>query len=254
MQFDKISAIVIEDEPNARDALIKLLMIHCPEIKVEGHASSVEEGTTLISESNPDLILLDIQLGKRKSFEILENFNNIQSHLVFITAYEQYAIEAFKFSAIDYILKPIHPERLKEAISRASRNIKERKAYQTVDVLLENLKQEGRKKKKIVLSTMDKIHVVEVDQIIKCQSSMNYTTFYLRDQEQLIISKTLKDFEEQLSPSGFFRVHKSWLINGSLIKGYDKRDGGHVIMIDDSKVPVSSLKKEELMRIIKNQH
>lgn len=251
MPSDRIATLIIEDEPNARQAIEKLIASTCPEVEIVGEADTVAKGLDQIINLNPDLILMDIQLGQDQSFQILEKIPAHRSHIIFITAYSEYAVEAFRFSAIDYLLKPINPLLLREAVDKVLEKIKNDTASSALDILIQNLQADQIQRKKLVLSTLETMHVVEVSDIIKCQSHMNYTTFYLRDGKELIISKTLKEFEDQLTPHDFFRIHKSWLINKHLIKGYDKTEGGYAIMIDDSKVPVSSMKKEELLIIIK---
>ncbi len=251
MKSDKLRTLIIEDERSAMDALHKLIVINCPEVELIGEARTVEEGLEQIINLNPDLIMMDIQLGDEQSFKILENIPTIRSHVIFVTAFDQYAIDAFRFSAIDYLLKPVNPSRLREAIDKVVEKVKYQSTETTLNILVQNLKTEQLQARKLVLSTLERLHVVEINTIVKCQSDMNYTTFYFTDGKQLVISKTLKEFEEQLVPYDFFRIHKSWLINKHYIRGYDKTEGGYAIMEGDSKVPVSALKKEELLAIIK---
>ncbi|MEM6643815.1 MAG: LytTR family DNA-binding domain-containing protein [Bacteroidota bacterium] len=252
MQSDPIKTIIIEDEPSASQNLINLLMLNTPEVEVIKVVENVADGIEAIVGLRPYLVLLDIQLGSQTSFELLEKVAHLNFQIIFITAYNQYALEAFRFSAIDYLLKPINPIRLKEAIQKASDRLSAEKKSSMLDVLIDNLSL-GSRPKKIVLSTADMVHVVELSTIIKCQSSVNYTIFYLTDGKELIISRTLKEFDEQLSGNGFFRVHRSWLINEEHIIGYDKREGGYVVMSDKTKLPVSSMKRDELMKLIKHK-
>lgn len=245
-----VTALIVEDEKKASEALEDLLEMVCPDVEVIATSDSVSKAIDDISTHTPDLVFLDIQLGEQKSFEILEELPKELFQVIFVTAYNEYAVEAFSFSAIDYLLKPVNPERLKVAVEKALVRIDEGKAIETLDVLLDNLKSEKRPKK-IVLSTMEFVHVVDIENIIKCQSSANYTIFHLKSGKEIMISKTLKEYEEQLNGYGFFRVHKSWLINVDYVKGYDRKDGGFAIMNDGSEVPVSPTKKEDLMILLK---
>ena len=253
MPSDPIRTVIVEDEPSASQNLINLLNQISAEVVIVGISRSVEEGLESINRLKPDLVLLDIQLGSGSSFELLEKVGRQDFQFVFITAYSEYAVRAFQFSAVDYILKPINPERLKEALAKVSeqRRIAERSSM--LSVLMDNLSNNQARPNKIVLSTADMVHVVELESIIKCQSSINYTMFYLTNGKELIISRTLKEFDEQLSGNGFFRVHRSWLINEQHIIGYDKREGGYVVMSDQSKLPVSPKKREELISLIKSK-
>lgn len=252
MPIDSIRTLIVEDEPSAAQALEKLLALHCPEVEVVGHAQSVKEGSELIETLEPELILLDIQLGKEHSFQLLEKLPELSNpHIIFTTAYSEYAVEAFRFSAVDYLLKPIDADQLREAIDKVVMQMKTQESNTNLNVLIENMQSNQGQKKKLVLSTLDALHVIEIGAIIRCKSDMNYTIFYLVGGKELIISKTLKEFEKQLTPYGFLRIHKSWLINKFHITAYDKTDGGYAIMQDESRVPVSDLKREYLLKVIK---
>ncbi|MCB0497543.1 MAG: response regulator transcription factor [Cyclobacteriaceae bacterium] len=252
MPIDRIRTVIVEDEPSAAQALEKLLALHCVEVEVVGKAQSVSEGIDLVKSLEPDLILLDIQLGKEHSFQLLESLPALtNTHIVFTTAYSEYAVEAFRFSAVDYLLKPIDADQLREAIDKVIERMKTRDSNTNLNVLIENMQSNQGQKKKLVLSTLDALHVIEIGTIIRCQSDMNYTVFYLIGGKELIISKTLKEFETQLTPYGFLRIHKSWLINKFHITAYDKTDGGYAIMQDESRVPVSDMKRDYLLKVIK---
>lgn len=247
----EVRSLIVEDEINAREALEDLISMVCPEVRVAGYADSVDSAIRQIETLNPNLIFLDIQLGNEKSFEVLKSLPNITAQIIFITAYSDHAIEAFKFSAVDYLLKPINPERLSKAINQAKLRIEENENTFNPDTLLENL-QSLNKPKKIVLSTLEYVHVVDIQHIIKCQSSINYTVFHTKEGKEIVVSKTLKEFDQQLSPHGFFRTHKSWLINLNFVKGYNKKEGGTAVMEDGSEVPVSHSRKEGFMERLKD--
>lgn len=246
----EIQSIIVEDEIKAKEALEDLISMVSSSVKVVGSASSVEEAIALINKLKPQLVFLDIQLGNESSFEILRQLVDVPLKVIFITAYSDYAVEAFKFSAVDYLLKPVNPEHLSHAIDKVKRELEQRKPTLNMNALFDNLKSLN-KPKKIVLSTLDYVHVVDIQHIVKCQSSINYTVFHLQDGKEIVVSKTLKEFDEQLSPYGFFRTHKSWLINLSFVSGYNRKEGGTAVMEDGSEIPVSISRKEEFMEVLK---
>lgn len=248
----EIKAIIVEDERLASEALEDLIRLVSSRVKVICSVESVSGAIESIQKHRPPLIFMDIQLGDEKSFKVLEDLPDRSCEVIFVTAYNTYAIEAFQFSAVDYLLKPINPDRLEEAIERAVKRIDEGKEVSKLDVLVENLKSTDRKPKKIVLSTLEFVHFVDIQTIVKCHSSINYTTFHLTDGKEILVSKTLKEYDEQLSPHGFFRTHKSWLINMSFVKGYNRKEGGGVMLEDGSEVPVSLARKEEFMDALKS--
>lgn len=199
----------------------------------------------MINRTQPDLVLLDINLTDGTGFDLLKKFNGFQFKLIFITAHEEYAIQAFKFSAVDYILKPVVASDLLNAVEKAGKAIQQEETELKISALLANLD----KIKKIVLKTAESIHIIHVKNIIRCEADVNYTNFYLDNGERLIVSRTLKEFAEMLEPAGFFRTHQSHLVNLDHISRFDKTEGGHLVLADDSIVPVSSRKREELFKV-----
>ncbi|PZQ84799.1 MAG: DNA-binding response regulator, partial [Flavobacterium johnsoniae] len=173
------------------------------------------------------------------------------SHIVFITAHEEYAIKAFRFSALDFLLKPVDPEELEKVIEKIKSTLEKNDNYAHIDLLLENIRKKVDNFKRIALSTSDGIHLLEVSDIIRCESEDNYTKFYIKNGKPILISKTLKEYEELLAEHGFERIHQSHLINLSCLKSYIKKDGGYVIMADNSKLPISQRKKERLHELLK---
>ncbi|MBE0648969.1 MAG: response regulator transcription factor [Bacteroidales bacterium] len=244
-----LRTLIIDDEYHIRDTLINMLEMHCPEVKVVGQASGVVSGMEAIKELQPELVLLDIQMKDGTGFDLLYGLPSIDFKVIFVTAYDQYAIQAFRFSAVDYLLKPVNPEQLKEAVTRAENLIHDYFRKQ-MKVLEENLKSSGSRNKKIILRTTESIHLLEVGQIICCESDNTYTTFHTVEGEMIIVSKTLKEYEEMLTECGFFRVHKSFLINLSHIKRFDRQDGGYIVLTNDLKIPVASRKREEMMGLM----
>ncbi len=237
-----ISVIVIDDEKKARETITTILGLSNTDIRIVGEAESVESGYELILEKHPDLVLLDISLTDGTGFDLLKKFDKIYFKVIFITAHEEYALKAFKFSAIDYILKPITAGDLLFAVEKAW----ESKHHEETEIKLSTFLSNLEKIRKVVLKTAESIHIIQIKNIIRCEADINYTTFYLENGEKLLVSKTLKDYAEMLEPSGFFRPHQSHLVNLDHILRYDKMEGGHLVMKDDSIVPVSSRKKEEL--------
>lgn len=244
-----IRTVVIDDEDHIRDSLIKLLAKHCPQVHVTGTAFSVESGRKIIREMQPDLVLLDIQLSDGTGFDLLRSLHIIEFKVIFITAYDQYALQAFRFSALDYLLKPVHPEQLKAAVDHACALIREHFLAQ-INALQENLKAAGKQEKKLIVKTTDQIHLLEVKNIVACESDSCYTTVHTMQGEHIMVARTLKDYEEMLSGCGFYRVHKSHLINLAHIKRFDKQDGGYVVLTNEMRFPVASRKKEEMMVLL----
>ncbi len=247
---NSIKTIIVEDEKRARQALEDLIQMVGSDIEVVAAASSVNEAIKAIEIHSPDLLFLDIQLGEERSFRIFHSLKEYDFHVIFVTAYDEYAVKAFQFSAIDYLLKPINPDRLKEAIDKVRKRVKSGSAMEELEVLMYNLQSKETRSKRIVLSTQDFIHVVDLKRIVWCQSSVNYTRFKLEDGQEILIAKTLKEYEEQLTPYGFLRVHKSWLINMEKVAGFNRKDGGFAKMDDGKEIPVSPNKKEEFMRLL----
>ncbi len=240
-----LSIVVIDDEPKARETIINILGL-CPiEISIVGEAEDVKSGYDIISRKNPDLILLDINLPDGTGFDILKKFDKMRFKIIFITAHEEHAIKAFKFSALDYILKPVTAGELIGAIEKAADTIHKEETELKFSAFLSNLD----KIKKIVLKTAESLHIINIEDIIRCEADINYTTFYLKSGEKLLVSKTLKEYAELLEHSDFYRTHQSHLVNLDHISRYDKMEGGHLVMIDESIVPVSTRKKEELFKV-----
>jgi len=247
-----IKAIVIDDEKNAREAIQQIIDKYFKEISVISLADDVKSGIRLITELNPDLVLLDIKLPDGTGFDILNHFQDIQFFTIFITAYDKHAIQAFKFSALDYLLKPIDIDEFKLAIDKLLKAREERNTKQKLEIFLENIQNISKEVKRIVLKTSDSIHLVQVNEILRCQSEGNYTKFFFTNKSPILVSKNIKEYFEMLKDYQFFRPHQSHIVNINYIKRFHKLDGGSLIMQDDSIVPVSTRKREELMKIFDN--
>jgi len=241
-----LRTVIIDDEAHARETLARLL--YCPQVKLLGEASSVAGGLKIIRELHPQLVLLDIKMDDGTGFNLLRLCEAIDFKVIFITAYEKYAVQAFRFAAVDFLLKPVNPEELCEAVKHAETLIQEHFTTQ-LQALEENFRTDIRQKKKIVLKTLENIHLVEIQNITYCESDGCYTVVHIIDGDKIMISKTLREFDDMLSDSGFYRVHKSYLINLSHISRFEKQEGGYVILTSGEKVPVSFRKREELLEL-----
>lgn len=242
-----IEAVLIDDMSDARETLKTELAAWCPEVSILGEAVGVVSGAKLIRETKPQLVFLDIQMNDGSGFDLLEILGEASRDfaVIFITGSDEFAIRAFRYSAIDYLLKPIDPDQLQEAVAKAIQSPKTQSAQ--VDSLLRQVKH-GEVPTRLALHTMDKVYVVPISDIVRCESSANYTIFYLKDARQLLVTRTLKEFDQMLSDMKFLRVHQSHLVNSSYIREFNKGDGGYLIMTDESEVPVSSRKRAGLLQ------
>lgn len=246
-----INSIIIDDEPKARETIGEMLLIYCKNINIIGQADSVESGIKAINTLNPDLVFLDIKLPDGSGFDILKHFYPPLFKVIFITAYDDYAIQAFKFSAVDYVLKPIDPDDLIAAVGKVEEaQIQKEDISMKLNALFSNYSSNRNEEKKIVLKTQKSIHVISVKDIVRCEADQSYTTFILTNGNKIMVSKTIKEFDEMLSLYGFYRIHQSHLINLSLVDYYEKGDGGLVIMKDKSSIPVSQRKKDDFLNIL----
>ena len=244
-----LRTIIVDDEENIRLLLRHIIDEHCPDIEIVGEAGSVTGALHVIRQFSPDLVILDIRLTDGTGFGLLEMLGEITFRIIFVTAYEEYALKALKLSAVDYILKPIVTSELVEAIDKA-RKLNGAGEEHQMKVLIDNTKNQVSQEKKIVLKTADKFHFVVIRDIIRCESDSSYTWFYMLDGTKILISRTMKEFEDILSGCGFYRPFKTFLINLNHIKAYEKHDGGFIVMADDSRVPIADRKKEEFFRMI----
>ncbi len=247
-----IKAIIIEDEKMSRETLRRMLEKYCPTVEIVAEADGYRKGLEMIRKHNPDVIFLDIQMPDGSGFRLLEELDDIDFEIIFTTAFDQFAIKAIKYSALDYLLKPIIPQDLVDAVKKVEKKRVEVKKKKNLDVLLENVHTQEESSQKIILSTSEMIHVINVDDIIRCESDNYYTYFFFTDGRKLLVSKTLKENEELLSNHNFIRPHKSHLINVKYIKSFIRQEGGYIIMTDGSRIPVSRRKKDKIMETLLN--
>lgn len=249
---EKMKAIIVDDEAGARNTLKKILADVAPEVKVLAEADNVDSAYTSCVDMRPDVVFLDVEMGADKSFQLLEKPDLPPFKVIFITAHEKYSLQAIRFSALDYLLKPIDPDELKNAVSKAVLAIDKEDVSKRLNTLLHNLYHIEKAQKKLVLKTFDQIHIIDVKDIVQCISDKNYTVFVMADGTKLMVSKNLGEYEEMLADYGFFRIHHSHLVNIDFIGRYDKKNGGVLMLKDNSQVPVSLRKKNILLKIFES--
>ncbi|MFL5753250.1 MAG: LytR/AlgR family response regulator transcription factor [Bacteroidia bacterium] len=245
-----LSVIIIDDEKKARNALREMISMSCPGVTILAEADGVESGIEAINKFNPDVLLLDIKIKNGTGFDILSKLVRITSKIIFVTAYQEYAIKAFKFSAIDYLLKPVDPEDLSDALKRAAESVDNEKNTQQLSLLLENFAGAAKQVKKIALKTANNIYIFNVADILYCKSDGNYTEFHCVDGRKALVSKTIGEYEELLSGYNFVRSHHSFLINLGHVVRFDKNDGGTLVIKNGESIPVSSRKRDILLEAL----
>lgn len=235
-----IKAVIIDDLDQARENLKNDLTQFCPEVQIIGEANSVVTGVKLVQSMQPEMVFLDVSLGDGTGFDILEIIGQENLKVIFTTASGSHAVKAFRFSAIDYLLKPIDPEELIEAIHKV-----EQTTTTQIDTLKENLDQT----QKIIVNTTDQIHALKVDDIVRCNSQVNYTQFILSNGQKIMVAKTLKEYDQLLSESGFIRTHQSHLVNKAFIQTYLKNKSA-VRLENGDEIPVSTRKKAYVLKTL----
>lgn len=248
--MSEIKAIIVDDEQHCIDALKTMLQKKCPEVTVLAGVNSVQDAKQVIDELHPDLVFLDVEMPHQNGFELLKLYDKVNFDVIFTTAYEQYALKAIKFNALDYLLKPFSVQDLQEAL----RKFHERRINKTdngmapLEVFLQNMKTIQQTNKKIALPTINGLVFMPVQNIVRCESTGNYTRIFFTDRKQLLVSKPLKEFEELLTDVDFFRVHNSHLINLQQMESYIQGEGGFALMSDGTQVEVSRRRKAEFLK------
>lgn len=243
-------ALIIDDEQRTRELIAKMIESFDLDIETYPVGENVQSGLAVIESVKPDIVFLDIQMPDGTGFDLLKQVKNKQFEVIFITAHEEFAIKAIKFSALDYILKPVDPEELRAAVERALEAMKEPKHEPQFEALQNNI--QPNQKRRLVLKTQESVHVVDLEQIIRCEADRNYTSFFLTEGRKILVSRTLKDYETLLSGYSFLRVQQSHLINLNYVDRYDKGNGGAVVMKDGSEVPLSPAKRDIFFQILEN--
>jgi two-component system LytT family response regulator len=247
-----VKAVIVDDEPGNRKQIRGLLNEYFPQVSVVAEADSVSSAVEVIRHNQPDLVLLDIEIKEGTGFQVLQRLKPYSFKLIFITGFNNFAIKAFKFSAMDYILKPVNEVEFQQAVQNALQSIdSEQSLLKQNDYLVEYFKKETQLGK-IILKTNEAIHVIDVSDIIYCRSDNAYTTFYIYPQEEITVSKNLKEYVELLGDYGFFRPHQSYLVNLNYVKMVDKADGGFVVLKNKKEIPVSQRQKKRLIRLLEN--
>ncbi|MDX1909172.1 MAG: LytTR family DNA-binding domain-containing protein [Bacteroidia bacterium] len=248
-----LKAVIVEDEKNSQELLRQLIVEYCPGVTVAAIAGSVAEALEAIRTHKPDLLLLDIELPDGDGFQVLEKWENKDFDVIFTTAYDQYAMRAFKFSAADYLLKPVDIEEFREAVNKVVEKRQSQPVQtdqsQKLEALLQNIRTAQQQPlKRIVLPTSNGFTVVNPDVILRCESDRNYTFIFLTDGRRILVSRTIKEYEEMLEDYNFFRVHQSHLINLNYLKNYIRGRGGYVELTDGTTVEVSARRKADFLR------
>ncbi|HHN47729.1 MAG TPA: response regulator transcription factor [Bacteroidales bacterium] len=247
-----IKTIIVDDESRARETIAEMLKLYCKNVMVIDQAVDVKSGLRSIKKYKPDLVLLDIKMPDGTGFDLVRQLDQANFKIIFITAFEEYAVKAFKFSALDYLLKPVHPEELVMAIEKVSNSLHAENLSSKINefmTYMENLRNFGYGKK-ILLKTIDNVYVVDSDEIISVESEDSYSRFHLVGQENIIVSGSIKHYINLLKEHNFYRVHNTFMINPRHVKRY-KRDESTCIMSDGSEVPISYRKREQLFNLFK---
>lgn len=250
--MEKLTAIIVEDLSDALQLLKNDIETRFPNITIIDTAQSVVEAAKVLRKKKPDLLFLDIMLGDGTGFDILEIFPDLKAKIIFVTASDEFAIKAFKFAAIDYVLKPYSHHDLDQAINRAVSQLQPNN--ERLSILKDTLTSPEKKPDKISLHTLDKIIIVNLDAIVRCESDSNNTIFYLDNGKKIFVTKTLKYFADLLKPYDFLRIHQSHLINLQCIAEFIKTDGGYLMLKNGENVPVSVRKRAEVLEVLDKMH
>jgi two-component system LytT family response regulator len=245
-----MKAVIIDDEKRTRELIAKMIESFDLGIETFPIGENVASGLAAIESIRPQLVFLDIQMPDGTGFDLLKMIPNKNFEVIFITAHEEFAIKAIKFSALDYVLKPVDAEELRSAVERAIESFYHKKEESQFEALNTNI--QPTQKRRLVLKTQESVHVVDLDKIIRCEADRNYTSFYIVGGKKILVSKTLKDYETLLTGHNFLRVQQSHLINLDFVDRFDKGIGGSVVMKDGSSVPLSSAKRDIFFKILEN--
>ncbi|HRO76160.1 MAG TPA: LytTR family DNA-binding domain-containing protein [Crocinitomicaceae bacterium] len=245
-----MKVVIIDDEKRTREMIAKMIDSFDLGIECFPIGENVQSGIQAIEEVQPDLVLLDIQMPDGTGFDLLNSIDSRNFEVIFVTAFEEYALKAIKFSALDYVLKPIDSEELQRAITKATETIERKVDSKQLETLNYNIHNPNRKK--LVLKTHECVHVVDLENVVRCEADRNYTSFFLNDDKKILVSKTLKEYETLLAANQFFRVQQSHLVNLNYVERFDKKNGGSVVMKDGSEVPLSPAKKDLFFKVLES--
>ena len=247
-----IKAVIIDDEQHSIETLKWKLENYCPEVEVMEAFDNPAKGVDFLKQHPPNLLFLDIEMPMLNGFDVLEELGtDLPFDIIFTTAYDNFGIQAVKFSALDYLLKPVQNKELKDAIEKHLKKTQQKVPSEQIELLLNNVQAERKGKVgKIALASKESIEFVDAPDIICCEANSNYTNVYMIENRKRVISRTLKEFEDMLAPHQFFRAHNSFLINLNRVKEFIRGDGGFLVMENKMKIPVSKTKREELLELL----
>jgi two-component system LytT family response regulator len=243
-----LRAILIDDDQSNLSALSEKLLKHCPQVQIIGRCDNAEEGIKAIESGKPDLVFLDVEMPVMNGFLLLQQLTYRNFELIFVTAYDHYAIKAIKYSALDYLVKPVEIDDLKAAVTKAEINRNSRTSQLQMELLLEHLN--NKQPKRITIPTSDGLQFINIEDIVYLEASNNYTNIYLSTNQKLLVSRTLKDFEDILPSDTFLRIHHSTVINKYYVEKYIRGEGGQVVMRHGNVLDVSKRKKSEFLQAI----
>lgn len=245
-----MKAILIDDEISNLENLQTLLTKHCQQVNIISTAQNVNDAVDAIEKHLPNLVFLDIQIGKQTGFDVLKKLSKQNFEVIFVTAYDHYGIQAVKFAALDYLLKPIDIEELKTAVTKAEQKLLSQNQSAQLDFLLQQLKNPEPNISKIALQMQSEIRYVALSDIIRCEADNTYTFFFLANGEKILVSKSLKEYADLLKPNGFLRTHQSHLVNPLFVKSWLKEDGGILLLTSGEKIPISKPNKETVKQAL----
>ena len=250
--MNKINTLLVDDEPGGLSGLQKLLQIHGPELNIIATCNNANDALEKIAALNPQLVFLEIAMPEKSGFDLLHSFENINFEIIFITAYDNYMTQAFRYSAVDYLLKPVDDELLVDAIKRAVKRIEEKQPGILIETLLHNVQQkQNSQETKLCITSLKGFQVIDLKDILYCEASSNYTNFFFTSGSSICTAKSIHEYEDILADCSFMRIHKSFLVNLVHVKGYLRGEGGKIIMSNKQELEVSRRKKEEFLKKMK---
>jgi len=245
-----LRAVLVDDEENGLSALEQKLLEHCPQVKIAGAFTKPEQAIAAIEQFKPDIVFLDIEMPGINGFTLLQQLQYKNFELVFVTAYDHYAIKAIRFSALDYLVKPVDIDELRSAVERAEQKKNNTDNNDRLELLLDHLSNPRKDFKHMVIPSQDSIRFIKIDDIVYLEARMNYTHIYMKSGEKYVASRTIKEYEELLSASTFIRIHNSYIINKDYLQKYERGEGGQVIMNNGVRLDVSKRKKADFLKAI----
>jgi len=243
-----LKAIIVDDEQDSRQSLSAYLMKYCPSVNILATCENIQEAKTAIAAHQPNLLFLDIEMPYGNGFDLLEAYNTLNFEVIFVTAFSEYAVQAFNLSATHYLLKPIDIDELENAVSKVQERLDSKSSINHARVLLDNLQNHTPKDKRLVLPTLEGFEVVQLKDVMYCSADDNFTRFHFVDKSKTLICRSLKHYEQQLSLLGFCRIHRSHLVNMAFVKKYNKGKGGSVLLENEETLQVAQSKKEAFLK------